>query len=229
MLGVRVMHVLARTRRAALTVCFDTLLSAIVATASPVMARAAHRPEPEPVPVSKSAGHFANWVTSSSDSHGMPFVIIDKKNAQVAVYYPDGRLRGAAPALLGLAVGDDTVPGIGQRKLSSIAPAERTTPAGRFTASLGNDLGKKNVLWVDYDDAISLHRVITSNRKERRLQRLATASILDNRISLGCINVPATFFDTVVEPTFTGTSGIVYILPDVRSIQAVFPAYGAAE
>jgi hypothetical protein len=226
MLGVRVMHVLARTRRAALTVCFDTLLSAIVATASPVMARAAHRPEPEPVPVSKSAGHFANWVTSSSDSHGMPFVIIDKKNAQVAVYYPDGRLRGAAPALLGLAVGDDTVPGIGQRKLSSIAPAERTTPAGRFTASLGNDLGKKNVLWVDYDDAISLHRVITT---KQRLHRLATASILDNRISYGCINVPAKFFDTVVEPTFTGTSGIVYILPDVRSILSVFPAYKIAE
>jgi hypothetical protein len=226
MLGVRVMHVLARTRRAALTVCFDTLLSAIVATASPAMARAAHRPEPEPVPVSISAGHFANWVTSSSDSHGMPFVIIDKKNAQVAVYYPDGRLRGAAPALLGLAVGDDTVPGIGQRKLSSIAPAERTTPAGRFTASLGNDLGKKNVLWVDYDDAISLHRVITT---KQRLHRLATASILDNRISYGCINVPAKFFDTVVEPTFTGTSGIVYILPDVRSVLSVFPAYKIAE
>jgi hypothetical protein len=226
MLGVRVMHVLARTRRAALTVCFDILLSAIVATASPAMARAAHRPEPEPVPVSISAGHFANWVTSSSDSHGMPFVIIDKKNAQVAVYYPDGRLRGAAPALLGLAVGDDTVPGIGQRKLSSIAPAERTTPAGRFTASLGNDLGKKNVLWVDYDDAISLHRVITT---KQRLHRLATASILDNRISYGCINVPAKFFDTVVEPTFTGTSGIVYILPDVRSILSVFPAYKIAE
>jgi hypothetical protein len=181
------------------------------------------------MPVSKSAGLFANWVTSSSDSHGMPFVLVDKKNAQVLVYYPDGRLRGAAPALLGMAIGDDTVPGIGQRKLSSIAPAERTTPTGRFTASLGNDLGKKNVLWVDYDDAISLHRVVTSNRKERRLQRLATASILDNRISFGCINVPAKFFDTVVEPAFTGTSGIVYVLPEVRSIQAVFPAYGAAE
>jgi hypothetical protein len=229
MLGVRTMRAPARTSRAALTVCLDIMISAIVATTSPAMGRAAHQPVPELMSVSKDAGHFANWVIASSDSHGMPFVIVDKKNAQVLVYYPDGRLRGAAPALLGLALGDDTVPGIGQRKLSSIAPAERTTPAGRFTASLGNDLGKKNVVWVDYDDAISLHRVITSNRKERRLQRLATASILDNRISFGCINVPEKFFDAVVEPTFTGTSGIVYILPDVRSFLSVFPAYKIAE
>ena len=34
----------------------------------------------------------------------------------------DGRLRGAAPALLGLARGDDTIPGIGDRKLSDIPP-----------------------------------------------------------------------------------------------------------
>ena len=49
--------------------------------------------------------------------------------------------------MLGLAHGDDSVPGIGQHKLSSITPEERTTPAGRFVASLGNDLGKKNVVW----------------------------------------------------------------------------------
>jgi hypothetical protein len=96
-------------------------------------------------------------------------------------------------------------------------------------ASLGNDLGTKNVLWVDYDDAISLHRVITTNPKEQRLHRLATASILDNRISFGCINVPVKFFDTIVEPSFTGTNGIVYILPETRSIQATFPAYAVDE
>ena len=93
-------------------------------------------------------------------------------------------------------------------------------------ASLGNNLGKKNILWVGYDSALSLHRVITTKSREHRL---ATASILDNRISYGCINVPAKFFDTVVEPSFTGTRGIVYILPETRSIQAVFPAYAVDE
>ena len=48
-----------------------------------------------------------------------------------------------------------------------------------------------------------------------------------NRISYGCINVPARFYDTVVGPAFAGTNGIVYILPEVRTIRAVFPAYDA--
>lgn len=202
---------------------------AVLPSPSSAAARASDRANSSAKPASGSAGLFADWVIASGDSHGLPFVIVDKKNAEVLVFYPDGRLRGAAPALLGLAHGDDSVPGIGQRKLSSITPEERTTPAGRFVASLGNDLGKKNVVWVDYDAAISLHRVITTNPREHRLHRLATASILDNRISFGCINVPVKFYDTIVEPSFTGTNGIVYILPETRSIQAVFPAYAVDE
>ncbi|MDB5417089.1 MAG: hypothetical protein JWP50_508, partial [Phenylobacterium sp.] len=76
-----------------------------------------------------------------------------------------------------------------------------------------------------YADAISLHRVITTKPKERRLQRLATPTPADNRISYGCINVPARFYDSVVRAAFTGTNGVVYILPEVRSLASVFPAY----
>ncbi|MEO8115779.1 MAG: L,D-transpeptidase, partial [Phenylobacterium sp.] len=140
---------------------------------------------------------------------------------------PDGRLRGSAPALLGMAYGDDTTPGIGDRKLSTIQPHERTTPAGRFVSALGADLGEKDVVWVDYPAAISLHRVVKGTPKERRAQRLATASSLDNRISYGCINVPAGFYDRVVRPSFIGTNGVVYILPETRSLRSVFPAYSA--
>ncbi|MCK7506106.1 MAG: hypothetical protein MZV70_19850 [Desulfobacterales bacterium] len=43
----------------------------------------------------------ADWVVDSGDNHGMPFVIVDKKEAKVFVFYVDGRLRGAAPALAG--------------------------------------------------------------------------------------------------------------------------------
>ena len=176
-------------------------------------------------PASNSAREVADWVVDSGDNRGMPFVIVDKRDARVFVFDNEGQLRGAAPALLGLALGDDSVAGIGNRKLSSIRPKERTTPAGRFVAALGHDLGKQDILWVDYAAAISLHRVITTNPKERRLQRLATASRLDKRISYGCINVPAKFYETVVIPAFTGTNGVVYILPDTKSIREVFPAY----
>jgi hypothetical protein len=210
----------------ALILCLG-LWSAAVASASD--ARAAGHAGPGPAPMSNEVRQVAGWVNASHDSHGMPFVIVDKVGARVFVFYADGRLRGSAPVLLGAARGDDSVPGIGDRKLSTIRPEERTTPAGRFVASIGNDLGEKDIVWVDYAAAISLHRVVTSNPKERRLQRLATASTLDNRISYGCINVPARFYDTVVRPAFTGTSGIVYILPEIRPIRSVFPDYRADE
>jgi hypothetical protein len=29
----------------------------------------------------------------------------------------------------------------------------------------------------------------------------------------------------VIEPTFTGTSGVVYILPEIKTMREVFPTY----
>jgi len=174
---------------------------------------------------SRDVQQVADWVVDSGDNLGLPFVIVDKTDAKVFVFHADGRLRGAAPALLGLAKGDYSIPGIGDRKLSAIRPEERTTPAGRFVASRGRNFNGKDVLWVDYANAVSLHRVVTTNPVERRLQRLATPTPLDNRISFGCINVPARFFDDVVTPAFTGTRGIVYVLPETRSKREIFARY----
>jgi len=178
---------------------------------------------------SHQARQVADWVVDAGDNRSMPFAIVDKTDAKVFVFDERGRLRGAAPALLGLARGDDPVPGIGDRALSSIRPEERTTPAGRFVASLDRNLRGDEILWVDYDGAVSMHRVITTNVKERRAQRLATPTPLDNRISYGCINVPAKFFDSVVRPAFTGTNGIVYVLPETRHAREVFAWYEVEE
>jgi len=178
---------------------------------------------------SADAHYVADWVVDAGDNRGLPFVIVDKTDAKVFVFASDGQLRGTAPALLGLARGDDAVPGIGERKLSSIRPEERTTPAGRFVAALGRNAHNVEILWVDYDGAVSLHRVVTANPKERRLERLATPTPLDNRISFGCINVPVKFYDNVVHPAFAGSNGIVYVLPETRSPQAVFGAYDVVE
>jgi hypothetical protein len=174
---------------------------------------------------SEQSRQMADWVIDSGDNRGMPFAIVDKMDAKVFVFDSQGRLRGAAPVLLGLARGDYAVPGIGDRKLSDIRPEERTTAAGRFVASLGYNFNGKDVLWVDYKNAVSLHRVITNNPKERRLERLATPTPLDKRISYGCINVPANFFDNVVKSAFTRTYGIVYVLPETRSIGEIFKSY----
>jgi hypothetical protein len=175
---------------------------------------------------SDDAHQVADWIVDSGDNGRMPFLIVDKTNAKVFAFNADGKIIGAAAVLLGMAIGDDSVPGIGKRKLSSILPQERTTPAGRFVAALDRNSHGKDVLWIDYDAAISLHRVITSNPKEHRAERLASATTLDNRISFGCINVPVAFFETIVIPAFRKSNGIVYVLPETRSIRETFPAFG---
>ena len=159
---------------------------------------------------------------ASGDNAQMPFIVVDKTDARVFVFHANGTLRQSAPALLGSATGDDTAPGIGDRPLSAILPAERTTPAGRFIASMDRNLHGAPMLWVDYDSALSMHPVITSNVREQRAQRLATPTPLDNRISYGCINVPASFFKDVVMPSFKGSAGGVYVLPEVRPLEEVF-------
>ncbi|MEN2786998.1 L,D-transpeptidase [Sphingomonas qilianensis] len=170
---------------------------------------------------STAARTIADWVVGSRDHAGLPFIIIDKSAAKVFVFDAQAASLGAAPALLGVGIGDDSVPGIGERKLSTIKPAERTTPAGRFQASLGEDFDQ-DILWVDYDTALSLHRVIAGKPSDRRTARLTSTTPLDNRISFGCINVPAAFYDSVVAPAFKGTVGIVYILPETKPLDAVF-------
>jgi hypothetical protein len=202
----------------------------LAATDLTVKNPAADRPHPKRANFqgenkSPNAQHLADWVVDSGDNLGMPFVVVDKVDARVFVFNADGQLRGATPALLGLARGDEAIPGVGNRSLSEIRPEERVTPAGRFVASLGVNLHGKDVLWVDYDGAVSLHRVVTHNPKEHRLQRLASRNPLDHRISWGCINVPVNFYDDVVQPTFTGTYGIVYVLPETRSIGKTFESY----
>jgi len=178
---------------------------------------------------SRDARHVASWVVDSGDSESMPFAIVDKSDVKVFVFDADGHLRGATVALLGLARGDGSVPGIGDRALSDIRPEERTTPAGRFVAELGRNLRKEATLWVNYDEGFAMHALRAANPKERRPQRLATPTPLDNRISFGCIIVPVNFFENVVRPAFAGTKGIVYVLPETRSANEVFASYDVDE
>ena len=87
--------------------------------------------------VSPKALYIANWLVDSADDQGMPFMIIDKVHARAMIFDARGQLQGTAPALLCLARGDNFAPSIGQRKLSSIRPDERTTPACRFVTEPG--------------------------------------------------------------------------------------------
>lgn len=170
------------------------------------------------------AQSFAAWVTRTGDNGAAPFLIIDKRAAVVFAFDREGGLVGGGPALLGLARGDIAPPDIGSRPLSRIGPADRITPAGRFEAAQGVNLQGKSVLWIDYDAALSLHPVVAGVPADRRRERLASVSAGDNRISYGCINVSPGFYTGVVGPLFAASIGIVYILPETRSIKDVFVA-----
>jgi len=178
--------------------------------------------------VSPDARELAHWIAASSDHLGMHFVIVDKKAATVLVFDSASRLFASSPVLLGSARGDDSVPDIGSRPIAAVRPEERTTPAGRFIAERGRNLSGEDVIWVDYDNAVSMHRVRTTDPMERRLQRLATPTIDDNRISYGCINVPVAFYETYIRLIFAKQRAVVYVLPEVKTVPQVFTAYGLA-
>jgi hypothetical protein len=165
---------------------------------------------------------LAQWVAGRNDHAGAPFVIVDKRQAQVFVFDGQARLRALSPVLLGQALGDASAPGVGAKAIADVLPHERTTPAGRFIAEPGHNARGEDVVWVDYDAAVSMHRVVTSNAAEQRLQRLASPSAADNRISYGCINVPAAFYDAHIRPTLARQHGVIYVLPDHLTLQQVF-------
>ena len=126
--------------------------------------------------------------------------LLDKRAARVFVFDRSAQFVGSSLVLLGSAAGDESVAGIGDRPLSQIKSQERTTPAGRFVSEPGHDATGEDVVWVDYESAVAMHRVRVVDPKERRFERIATPTAEDKRISNGCINVPVAFFDTVVAP-----------------------------
>lgn len=192
--------------------------AAPVAPHPAVVARAAVAGPQRPL---SDAERVAQWA-AAGDAGRRPFVIVDKPQARVMAFDANGRLLRSVPALLGAARGDDSVPGIGERPMAKITPEERITPAGRFMAQPGVNLTGEDIVWVDYDAAVSMHRVRTTNASERRLERLNSASIDDNRISYGCINLPVAFYEQVLRPMVDAGPTVVYVLPDRRPLQEVF-------
>jgi hypothetical protein len=172
---------------------------------------------------SAAAHQVARWIAARHDNRALPFAIVDKADARLFVFSAEGRLAGATPALLGQAMGDVSVPGIGERPLSQVKPHERTTPAGRFASEPGRNLSGEAVVWVDYDAAVAIHRVRPGRSEAARRRALASSTRADNRLSMGCVVVPEAFFVSVVQPTLGQSAGVVYVLPDTLPLQALFP------
>jgi hypothetical protein len=173
---------------------------------------------------SAAAVRVADWIAASGDNHALPYIIVDKANASLFLFDGKGKPLGVAPVLIGIAAGDDATPGVGSKNLAEIGPAEKTTPAGRFLARFGLAAGRERVLWVDYANSVALHPIPKgAPAKERRRQRMLSPAPDDNRITFGCINVPNALYSKTVRPLFQRKGGYVYVLPDTKPIEAVFP------
>lgn len=171
------------------------------------------------------ATRLLDWVLASHDAGGKPFAIVDKRAARLYVFTADGRLAGHTPALLGSAPGDRIVPGVGERtQLGRLRPEDKTTPAGRFEASAGENAKGEHVVWVDYDSAFAIHRLRPGFAYQTRASRLATSQAAGKRLSWGCVVVPVAFYTQVVDRVLGQGRSVVYVMPEQGPLQAVFHA-----
>jgi hypothetical protein len=164
------------------------------------------------------AQEMAQRVLRTRDAGGRPFLVVDKKAAQLFVFSPAGGLQASTPVLLGAARGDEGAPGVGERAQSgTLAFEDRTTPAGRFVTHPGKNLEGEPVVWIDYEAALAIHRLRPGRAHSIRAARLEQSSPDERRVSLGCVVVPVKFYLDVIEPLLGRRSGVVYVLPEAQS------------
>ncbi|HWH84568.1 MAG TPA: L,D-transpeptidase [Burkholderiaceae bacterium] len=201
------------------------LLAALILCCAP-WCRAADFAAVQPSP---DARYAAERVLLTGDAMARPFAIVDKVEARIYVFDAAGHLLGASPLLLGMAVGDiasrdAAVADTARLRPASLAPADRSTPSGRFETQPGHNDSGEPIVWVDYDASLALHRLRPAAASERRPERLASPTPDDNRISLGCLVVPVAFYDGVVAASLGAQRGVVYVLPETRPARTLFDA-----
>lgn len=159
---------------------------------------------------SQTADVVNSWVTQTKDNAGQKYIIADKATGEIHIMDGKGNVLATAPALYGSKIGDGMTVG--------------ETPAGIFTltqesapSSYGGDL--QHFADAPNGDIYAIHRVLTNNPKQNRLGRLASKTGDDNRISLGCINIPTAVYD---QHLASGFQGKLYILPDQKDLNQVF-------
>ena len=176
-------------------------------------------------PASEASGmvqQFAQDVVRSADAEGRTFGVIDKPSATLWIFDAQGRPVASSPVLVGQALGDVAPPDIGTRPLSKVKLHEKVTNAGRFVTEAGSNHKGEDIVWLDYNAALSMHRV-RNVPGESRTKRLQTPTVADNRISFGCVNIPASFYDRYIDPLFSRSRGVVYVLPETKPIASLFP------
>ncbi len=193
--------------------------------------KAATSPKADFKGVSASADvqRIADWAIASRDHENLPYIVVDKRQARAFVFDERGTLVSWTPALLGMGIGDTFEPGVTEMNMYQTKPSQRITPSGRFRAEEWQKPSGEWILWLDYSTQIAIHKLRKSQLalSQDREARLYSNDPRDSRVTYGCVNVPPEFYDKVITPTFNGRGGIVYVLPDSKSIETFFELYPA--
>ncbi len=179
----------------------------------------------DPVPDGSADVRYAlEWIRQAQDNSGRAFAVVDKKKARILVFNRRSELVGTSPVLLGLTPGDHGRSQVSDREVRTLGRGERSTPAGRFETEPGRNLKGEDVVWINYDAALAIHRLRPGADYHERARRMRSTETADHRASLGCVIVPGDFFDSVVKPALGQGAGVVYVLPESRSVQEMLPS-----
>ncbi len=157
-------------------------------------------------------------MAATAQISGKGFIIADKPNGMIHVFDKDGNVIAQDTALYGRDVGD--VLG----SASSLEGGKKVTPAGKYALEAvklrdgGTYAGGYTLDLVGTNDGtgtIAIHAAYLGNVNEKRLERLASPDVKDNRVSYGCINTShKTFLDKIIPNINKLNGGMVFVLPD---------------
>lgn len=160
--------------------------------------------------LSDGANVVNNWIRQSKDNNGQRYIIADKARGELYVMDASGQMLARSPALYGRQLGDGM--SLGETPAGVFTLQERRAPS-----AYGGDIEQFST--APNGDIYAIHRVLTNNPKQRRLQRLQSNNAVDHRVSLGCINLPSKFYDQYLSKGFGGK---LYILPDQGKLETTF-------
>ena len=171
----------------------------------------------------------ADWIMRDNRHQGNPFIVADKVAGLLFAFDASGALIAKAPALFGRARGDVLTEEQANKTLEQTTRADMITPAGVFPAEAyvspryGDSVrfaGYKHTNLLIHRAPGEMRRALLQN-SNTNTNTSAKSTSSDNRITLGCINMPPEFIDNVLMPNFSGKS-LVVVLPESQSARSFF-------
>jgi hypothetical protein len=140
------------------------------------------------------ASQIASAVTLSSIvDEKVPTVIAVKAEGKLVVYRPETRSTMINPALFGKMLSDEY-----DKIAYDIGKSKPVTPAGNFVIekAYSTKMREPIIMFIHgKKQVVAIHPLYLGKPGERRAERLASERVEDRRITNGCINVSADFFN----------------------------------